>query len=83
MTPAEKAAREWSRAPVGVGLNADCNAFITGWRAATERAANVVQTNWCDPLMTGPGGIGSPPYSPATIERLLRNIAAAIREGRK
>jgi hypothetical protein len=46
---------------------------------AMEEAAKQVPTSWLDPLLTGPGGMGRPPYRGHDIERLLRRIAAAIR----
>ncbi len=44
-----------------------------------ERAAKCVPTNWTDNLLTGPRGIGSPPYDCRYIEKLLRGIQDAIR----
>lgn len=47
-----------------------------------ERCAQLVPTNWLDPLLTGPRAvIGKPPYNCPDIERLLSALAAAIRTG--
>lgn len=49
--------------------------------AERERCASLVPTSWLDPLLTGKGGMGQPPYSCPDIERLLSALAAAIRAG--
>jgi hypothetical protein len=43
-----------------------------------EALADAVPTNWTDPLLTGPDGIGKPPYSCQHIERLLYGVKARI-----
>jgi hypothetical protein len=48
-------------------------------RDEREACAKVVPTSWCDPAM---GRLGDPPYWCTAVENLLKEIAAAIREGR-
>ena len=62
----------------------DCVAFARlviaeALRAERERAMVCVPSNWCDPLLTGPTGIGQPPYNCNHVEQLLRGIRDAIR----
>ena len=45
---------------------------------AKKLLADLVPTNWCDELLTGPNGIGSPPYNCQHIEKLLLNVRARI-----
>jgi hypothetical protein len=49
-------------------------------RAEKEQAviAAAVPMNWCDPLLTGPDGIGQPPYDCRHIEKLLHGIKARL-----
>lgn len=42
-------------------------------------AAKQVPMNWCDSLLTGPDGIGNPPYDCRAIEKLLRGVQDRIR----
>ena len=44
-----------------------------------QDAAACVPTNWCDSLLTGPEGIGLPPYDCPKIERLLRGVQERIK----
>lgn len=44
-----------------------------------ERCAAQIPTTWLDPLLTGPRGMGQPPFSCQDIERLLKRLASAIR----
>ena len=46
----------------------------------SELLSELVPTNWCDPLLTGPDSIGKPPYNCRTIEKLLRGIQDRLRE---
>lgn len=39
---------------------------------------SAVPTNWCDSLLTGPDGIGQPPYDCRHIENLLNGVRARI-----
>jgi hypothetical protein len=43
-----------------------------------EAVIGAVPMNWCDSLLTGPEGIGEPPYMCPDIESLLRGIRARI-----
>jgi hypothetical protein len=45
--------------------------------------SDLVPTNWLDPLLTGPQGIGTPPYQGRHIEQLLRGIQDRIRVAEK
>ena len=45
-------------------------------KAEREACAKVIPTNWLDPLLET---IGMPPWNCLDIEKLLRDIAAAIR----
>lgn len=49
---------------------------------AEERArcANLVPTNWCDPLLTGPEA-AKLPLNEHGVEKLLRGIQDRIRKG--
>ena len=49
--------------------------------AFRERAANVIPTNWVDPLLSGETAVlpGYGPWGCPDIERLLQTIAAEIR----
>lgn len=47
--------------------------------ATWEEAAKAVPTNWVDSLLTGPDGIGDPPYHVPQIERLLLAIRDRLR----
>ena len=49
--------------------------------AERERCANLVPTNWCDPLLTGDGA-ARPPLNERDIEALLRGIQDRIRKGK-
>lgn len=44
-----------------------------------KKVSDLVPTNWCDPLLTGPEGIGKPPYDCRDIEKLLRGVQDRIR----
>ncbi len=61
------------------------DAFATGRRVEREACAKDVPTNWLHPLLTGPEQVLGEPseqgWGCAAIERLLRGVAAAIREG--
>jgi hypothetical protein len=46
--------------------------------AKAREALDAVPTNWCDELLTGPNGIGQPPYTCPDIERLLRGVRARV-----
>ncbi len=48
--------------------------------AERERCANLVPTNWCDPLLTGKDAPSVPLDCPG-VERLLRGIQDRIRSG--
>lgn len=41
--------------------------------------SDLVPTNWTDSLLTGPDGIGQPPYDCRDIEKLLRGVQDRIR----
>jgi hypothetical protein len=41
--------------------------------------SDLVPTNWLDSLLTGPDGIGTPPYQARHIEQLLRGIQDRLR----
>jgi hypothetical protein len=45
--------------------------------------SDLVPTNWLDPLLTGPQGIGTPPYQSRHIEQLLRGIQDRLRVAEK
>jgi hypothetical protein len=73
--------------PLGTGGDLDCLIAMVQWlwnhhvaetQALREALAEAVPTNWTDPLLTGPDGIGQPPYSCQHIERLLRAVKARI-----
>jgi len=49
-------------------------------RAKKRPLSDLVPTNWTDPLLTGPNGIGQPPYDCRQIEKLLRGVQDRIRE---
>ncbi len=45
------------------------------------KASDLIPTNWCDPLLTGPQSvIGSPPYYVGHIEALLLAIKRRLIE---
>lgn len=44
-----------------------------------KKLSDLVPTNWCDSLLTGPEGIGKPPYDCRHIEKLLRGVQDRIR----
>lgn len=44
-----------------------------------KKLSDLVPTNWCDELLTGPNGIGQPPYDCRHIEKLLRGVQDRIR----
>lgn len=52
----------------------------------TRKAAKALQadvlaaipSNWLDPLLTGRGSIGSPPYSVKQLEQLLQGVTARV-----
>lgn len=48
--------------------------------AERERCANLVPTNWCDPLLTGPDAVRLPLDCPG-VEKLLIGIQKRIRAG--
>ncbi len=48
-------------------------------RDALLNLPNLVPTNWCDPLLTGPDSICGPPYDCRAIEKLLRGIQDRLR----
>ncbi len=50
-----------------------------GFKIGRDMASLVVPTNWTDPLLTGPGSLGKPPWTARDIEQLLRGIIARIR----
>lgn len=47
--------------------------------AKAKKLSDLVPTNWCDSLLTGPDGIGTGPYNPRHIEQLLRGVQDRIR----
>ena len=50
-----------------------------------KKLSDLVPTNWLDSLLTGPEGIGQPPYDCRHIEKLLRGVQDRLRaaEGAK
>lgn len=44
-----------------------------------QKLSDLVPTNWCDSLLTGPKGIGQPPWDCRDIEKLLRGVQDRIR----
>ena len=44
-----------------------------------KKLSDLVPTNWCDPLLTGPDGIGEQPWDCRHIEKLLRGVQDRIR----
>jgi hypothetical protein len=47
--------------------------------AKRKPLSDLVPTNWCDPLLTGPDAIKGPPYDGRAIEKLLRGVQDRIR----
>lgn len=49
----------------------------------SENVADLVPTNWLDPLLTGPRAVlGQPPYTCADVERLLRAVKQRLASAR-
>lgn len=46
---------------------------------ARGKASDLVPTNWCDQLLTGPDGLGQRPWGCQEIEKLLRGVQDRIR----
>jgi hypothetical protein len=44
-----------------------------------QRVMGAIPTNWIDPLLSGPDGIGQPPYDCRDIEKLLRGVQDRVR----
>ena len=59
-----------------------CEAIRAAVAEERERCANAIPLTWLHPLLTGPNKVlpAAAPYDEQDIERLLRAIAAAIRE---
>jgi hypothetical protein len=47
--------------------------------AKAKKLSDLVPTNWCDPLLTWPDGLGEQPWDCRHIEKLLRGIQDRIR----
>jgi hypothetical protein len=45
--------------------------------------SDLVPTNWCDPLLTGPEGIGKPPYDCRHIFKLMLGIKDRLRRAER
>lgn len=54
-------------------------ALVAARNDGVSAAAQGVPTNWADSALTGPDGIGAPPYDCRQLEKLLRTTQDRIR----